>query len=38
VGMCNANGAPVPVANRTCYIWSEGCSHACLNEIRVQGD
>ncbi len=35
VGMCSEGGAPIPKANRTCYIWSEGCSHACLDEIHV---
>lgn len=36
VGMCTGGGDPVPVADRTCFIWSEGCSHACLDEIQVQ--
>jgi hypothetical protein len=36
VGMCSDGGDPNPLTIQTCYIWSEGCSHACLDEIRMQ--
>jgi hypothetical protein len=35
IGMCSAGGKPIPPKNRTCYIWSEGCSHSCLDEIQL---
>ncbi len=38
IGMCSDGGDPIPIANRTCYIWSEGCSHACLDEIHTQDE
>jgi len=33
VSMCKEDGSPAK--NTTCYIWGEGCSHACLDEIKV---
>ncbi len=35
IGMCNEAGEVVPEPNRTCFIWSEGCSHGCLDEIKL---
>jgi hypothetical protein len=35
VGMCTENGESVPFEKRTCIIWSEGCSDACLDEIQM---
>ena len=35
VGMCSSSGEPVPLKNRTCIIWSEGCSDSCLDEINA---
>ena len=30
---CSNGGDPIPVRNRTCYVSSIGCYHACLDEI-----
>jgi len=32
--MCDAGGTPIPVQKRTCYIWAEGCDHACIDELE----
>jgi len=32
VGMCDDSGRRIPIENRTCYIWAEGCDQKCLNE------
>jgi hypothetical protein len=31
--MCDQSGSPIPVINRTCYIWGEGCDHDCIHEL-----
>jgi hypothetical protein len=36
VSICSDGGLLTPEENRTCYIWAEGCSHACLDEIQIQ--
>jgi len=33
VSICKDDGSRA--RNTTCYIWGEGCSHACLDEIKV---
>lgn len=32
--MCTDGGAFIPVENRTCYIWGEGCDHDCIDELK----
>ena len=35
LGMCDEKGQSIkedPKRSTTCYIWSEGCDHKCLNE------
>jgi hypothetical protein len=34
-GMCSEGGEPIPVKNRTCYIWAEGCDHDCIDELTI---
>lgn len=33
--MCTDGGYVVPLLNRTCYIWAEGCDHACIDELEM---
>ena len=33
ISMCREDGSKA--TNTTCYIWGEGCSHDCLDEIKV---
>ena len=33
--MCDAGGNLIPVLNRTCYIWAEGCDHDCIDELEL---
>jgi Sulfotransferase family len=33
--MCDGGGNPIPLMNRTCYIWGEGCDYECINELRL---
>lgn len=35
IGICSESGEEIPRPNRTCYVWSEGCDHECLNEIDL---
>eukprot|EP00545_Synedropsis_sp_CCMP1620_P006640 CAMPEP_0119022802 /NCGR_PEP_ID=MMETSP1176-20130426/28766_1 /TAXON_ID=265551 /ORGANISM="Synedropsis recta cf, Strain CCMP1620" /LENGTH=78 /DNA_ID=CAMNT_0006977741 /DNA_START=1 /DNA_END=237 /DNA_ORIENTATION=- len=33
--MCSEGGNVIPVLNRTCYIWAEGCDHACIDDLEL---
>jgi hypothetical protein len=33
-GTCTSGGLLIPVQNRTCVIWGEGCDYQCLQEFR----
>jgi hypothetical protein len=33
--MCDEGGKVVPIQNRTCYIWGEGCDYQCLNALTL---
>jgi hypothetical protein len=33
--MCSPGGEPIPPANRTCYIWAEGCDHDCIDDLEL---
>jgi hypothetical protein len=32
-GMCDEGGKVIPLENRTCYIWGEGCDYQCINAL-----
>jgi hypothetical protein len=32
--ICTDGGVEIPAPNRTCYIWSEGCDHHCIDEVE----
>ena len=34
-GLCTEGGEHVKFENTTCYIWSEGCDHDCVNELDI---
>jgi hypothetical protein len=33
--LCDDGGTPILPKNTTCYIWSEGCDHACVDELDL---
>lgn len=35
LGMCSESGEEIPISNRTCYVWSEGCDHECIDELKL---
>jgi hypothetical protein len=32
---CDEGGNQVPQIEQTCYIWSEGCDHKCIDELNL---
>ena len=35
VSLCTEAGERVAPQNTTCYIWSEGCEHECVDELNI---
>ena len=33
--VCTEGGVEIPLPNRTCFIWSEGCDHACIDAVQL---
>jgi Sulfotransferase family len=33
---CDEGGNQVPPSQQTCYIWSEGCDHECIDELNLE--
>ena len=32
---CSDGGDVIPISERTCYVWSEGCDHDCIDELEL---